>query len=141
MLDQRDTALERLEQAHQSTCAELERYRNAGLRGLIRRLKAGSQKGKQARKLAEQLALLRSSPFFDADWYLATYPDVQAAGLDPATHYLKFGFKEGRNPSPQFDTADYLNRYPDVAAAGHNPLIHYLRFGKAESRSISPFSE
>lgn len=34
----------------------------------------------------------------DAPWYLSTYPDVAAAGIDAVTHYVLFGFVEGRKP-------------------------------------------
>ncbi|SCK48959.1 hypothetical protein VAR608DRAFT_4865 [Variovorax sp. HW608] len=35
---------------------------------------------------------------FDGDGYLARYPDVAAAGMDPWTHFTNFGAFEGRNP-------------------------------------------
>lgn len=35
---------------------------------------------------------------FDASWYLAQYPDVAAAGMDPYEHYVTAGRKEGRLP-------------------------------------------
>lgn len=72
---------------------------------------------------------------FDAAFYLGAYPDVAASGGDPADHFLRFGWKEGRDPSSQFSVADYLDAYPDVAAAGLNPLVHYLRSGRSEGRS------
>ena len=37
-------------------------------------------------------------PNFDAQRYLAAYPDVALSGLDPATHYLRFGSLMGRSP-------------------------------------------
>lgn len=37
---------------------------------------------------------------FDADWYLAMYPDVAGAGLDPWQHYAQNGWREGRLPAP-----------------------------------------
>jgi GT2 family glycosyltransferase len=66
---------------------------------------------------------------FDSDWYLKTYPDVAAAGVNPLMHYLTSGGVTGRNPSALFDSAWYLSTYPDVAAAGINPLMHYLTSG------------
>jgi len=33
---------------------------------------------------------------FDAEIYLELHPDVKAAGVDPAEHYLEFGVKEKR---------------------------------------------
>lgn len=35
---------------------------------------------------------------FCAEWYLQTYPDVAAAGMDPFQHYLAHGRAEGRLP-------------------------------------------
>ncbi|SFH31400.1 hypothetical protein SAMN05192567_1201, partial [Methylobacterium phyllosphaerae] len=32
-------------------------------------------------------------------WYLAAYPDVAAAGADPAEHYALSGKAEGRHPN------------------------------------------
>ena len=34
---------------------------------------------------------------FDTTAYLAAYPDVQAAGVNPLVHYLRFGDDEGRS--------------------------------------------
>lgn len=72
---------------------------------------------------------------FDPVYYLATYPDVAENGCDPLEHYLKFGWKEGRDPSDQFSTSGYLSANPDVAEAGINPLVHYRMHGLAEGRS------
>lgn len=33
---------------------------------------------------------------FDIDFYLATYPDVKAAGINPIVHYVLYGHKENR---------------------------------------------
>ncbi|WP_444924293.1 glycosyltransferase [Microbulbifer sp. DLAB2-AF] len=35
---------------------------------------------------------------FDSDWYLNTYPDVAAAGVNPWIHYINHGRFEGRRP-------------------------------------------
>ena len=37
---------------------------------------------------------------FDGELYLAANPDVAAAGVNPAEHYLKFGRKERRRLRP-----------------------------------------
>lgn len=70
----------------------------------------------------------------DPDWYRAMNPDVAAAGADPADHFLRHGWREGRDPVAAFSVRDYLELYPDVAAAGINPFIHWLKAGKAEGR-------
>jgi hypothetical protein len=78
--------------------------------------------------------LLEGSNLFDAAFYLAQYPDVAAAGVDPVRHYLAYGAREGRRPHPAFDGAWYLQKNPDVRQAGLNPLVHYLRKGAVEGR-------
>ena len=84
----------------------------------------------------KDVALVRTSELFDAQWYLQTNTDVAEEGFDPVEHYLAFGFAERRNPSLRFDASFYLERNPDVSMAGNNPLLHYLKFGKAEGRAI-----
>jgi hypothetical protein len=70
----------------------------------------------------------------DADWYRAMNPDVAASGADPADHFLRHGWREGRDPVPGFSVRDYLELYPDIAEAGINPFLHWLKAGKAEGR-------
>jgi hypothetical protein len=84
------------------------------------------------------LELIRQCGLFDPEWYRAAYPDVAAAGLDPAAHFLDHGARERRDPGPHFDTAHYLHLYPDIAAGALNPLVHYVIAGRAEQRSIRP---
>ena len=90
------------------------------------------------KEMKKDIALLYTSNLFDAKWYLESYEDVVASGLDPAEHYLKFGFKEGRQPGPNFDGNWYLRHYSDVAKKGANPLIHFIKFGQAEGRCSAP---
>jgi hypothetical protein len=70
--------------------------------------------------------LIASSGKFDARWYLATYPDVAASGVDPIRHYLEFGAPEGRNPSPDFDTTSYLADHPMLSVWGLNPFVAFI---------------
>src|SRR5215213_669171 len=74
---------------------------------------------------------------FDSAYYLITQPDVAAAGVDPQTHFLSNGWKEGRMPDGLFDPQYYLAQNTDVAAAGVNPLLHYLSHGASEGRDPS----
>jgi lipopolysaccharide biosynthesis protein len=85
-----------------------------------------------------QARLVRASPLFDRNWYLECYPDVRAAGVDPALHYVRHGAAGYRDPGPCFDTAWYLAYYSDVAASGINPLVHYVRHGSKEGRHARP---
>lgn len=89
-------------------------------------------------KLDGEVAMVLASGLFDIDWYLETYPDVKKSEMNPALHYIKYGWKESRQPSPYFDGVWYIQRYKDVAAKHVNPLVHYLTFGIDEGRQASP---
>ena len=78
------------------------------------------------------------SGFFDAEWYRSRYPDVDAAGVDPMTHFLTWGAADGRDPNRWFDSHWYVQRYPDLAVTGAPPLLHYMLAGAAELRNPHP---
>ena len=78
----------------------------------------------------ENIHIIGSSQFFDAEYYLRNHPDSQ----DAAEHYYYQGWKEGKNPSKVFDTKYYLSMYEDVAASAMNPLLHYILIGYSENR-------
>jgi O-antigen biosynthesis protein len=73
-----------------------------------------------------KIATLHSSLYFDSEWYLSTYKDVADSGMDPATHYLQYGAREGRDPGPFFSTRSYQSKYPQTAGDGQNPVLHSL---------------
>lgn len=109
--------------------------KRAGIGGRVARLLASRMMGRRNDSGAHpEVEAIRGCDWFDADWYLATYADVRAAGMDPAVHFHEFGWKEGRNPGPGFDAAWYLRTNPDVAAAGVNPLLHFVQYGSKEGR-------
>jgi len=83
-----------------------------------------------------QRDLIASSSLFDADWYLKEYPDVAAAKMDPALHYLLHGAREGRDPSALFSTRAYLELYPSVAQTRTNPLVHYVKDGQKRGLTV-----
>jgi hypothetical protein len=85
----------------------------------------------------KELAAIRNSAFFDAEFYLSSNPDVRPSGMDAASHYLAYGGREGRDPGPFFSTREYLAKFPDVAASGLNALAHYEMFGRREMRGFS----
>ena len=74
--------------------------------------------------------LIKNSGLFDCEYYLSQNEDVKKARVDPIKHYLKFGWKEGRNPSAEFNGNEYLNTRPDVRSADICPLVHYLKYGR-----------
>ena len=92
---------------------------------LLRRSHSASPRDASIVKGDEELA--RGKRGVDQDWYLETYPDIAAAGMDPVSHYLQFGWREGRDPRRDFSTRGYLAVHEEVARAGQNPFIHYLR--------------
>ncbi|MBV8577610.1 MAG: glycosyl transferase family 1, partial [Acetobacteraceae bacterium] len=81
---------------------------------------------------------IHDSGLLDSVYYLSSYPDVRASGLDALDHYCNFGWREGRKPSPYFDGAWYLQQNPDVLSADVNPLLHYVRHGDHEGRRPIP---
>jgi glycosyltransferase involved in cell wall biosynthesis len=89
--------------------------------------------------LASDLAMLAAGTLFDPEWYARAYPDIATTGIDPATHFMEQGWREGRRPNLYFDTAWYLAENPDVAASGVHPVLHYMSAGEAEGRTSSPF--
>ena len=50
-------------------------------------------------RLRRQMALLRRSGLFDAEWYKSHYQDIADAGVDPLLHYVVHGAREGREPN------------------------------------------
>jgi capsular polysaccharide biosynthesis protein len=92
---------------------------------------------------ADELAQIDRLIGLDRDFYLAEYPDVAAAGMDPLTHFLCQGMNELRLPRRLhgasdglaymlgFDPAFYASRYPDAAG---DPGGHFLSCGIREQR-------
>jgi glycosyltransferase involved in cell wall biosynthesis len=96
------------------------------------------KKARQKSALRREVALIRSSAYFDETWYKANNPDVVQANIDPLTHFIQHGGNEGRAPGPNFSSQWYLSTYSDVRKAGINPLVHYLKIGKLEGRYAMP---
>ena len=92
------------------------------------------QRHRMRRRRQRDYETLKSSNWFNEEWYLNTYPDVAEAGVDSVFHYIRYGAAEGRAPGPTFDTIWYLKQNPDVRSERTNPLVHYLRHGAAEGR-------
>lgn len=90
------------------------------------------------------------SASFNTSYYLTTYPDVAAAGINPFTHFLQFGSLEDRVPfvnfpniaSGNFVPATYAAANPDLAAAGITSdaalYQHFVIYGQFEGRSGAP---
>lgn len=78
---------------------------------------------------SDSVAKLCSSEF-DQEYYISTYPDVKASGMDPYIHYMNHGFAEDRNPRPDFDVFFYKNTYLE-GRNDINPFVHYLTVGRS----------
>ena len=83
-----------------------------------------------------QYLLILFSGSFDREYYLSQYSEVQNPIRTPLIHFIRKGWKEGKNPSRGFNTKLYLELHPDVENAGINPFVHYLRYGKKEERFL-----
>jgi len=82
--------------------------------------------------------LIKQNKMFNPQYYMTLNPDVRKADIDPLWHFIRNGWREGRNPSPQFNTNYYLITNPDVKLMTSNPLVHYIRHGKKEGRKPIP---
>lgn len=68
----------------------------------------------------QQIAIIYKSKYFDPQWYLEQNADINRKKIDPALHYLKYGWKELRAPSREFDIVEYQQQYPECKIC---PLI------------------
>lgn len=87
---------------------------------------------------SEQLRLIKATKMVHRAWYMERYPDVAEAGMEPATHYLRFGADLGRDPGKHFDTEFYRATYPEARKSGLNPLVHYATVGKDKGYLTRP---
>ena len=79
---------------------------------------------------------------FDSEFYLSAYPDVAAGGMDPVTHYVHHGERDGRLPSRDFDPKYYRASNPDLKHAPFNLYWHFLFAGRREGRSgMAPLTD
>lgn len=82
------------------------------------------------------------SVFFDTDFYLDLYSDIELAVLLGNTtaiaHFVNSGQFEGRDPILQFFNDTYLIQNPDVAAAVEADIVtayqHFIEAGQFEGR-------
>ncbi|HET6621036.1 MAG TPA: glycosyltransferase [Dongiaceae bacterium] len=110
---------------------------NEVLSGLLARLRLLWPARFRSRE-SHAASLIGASGLFDAIWYLETYPDVAAREVDPVSHYIRHGAREGRDPNRLFNSSWYLANNPEVAASGLNPLLHFIVRGAAEGRDPGP---
>jgi len=79
-------------------------------------------------------------PEFDEAFYLQTNPGIDLTKF-PSTydHFLKWGFRDLRNPSPDFDLVWYTQNYGhEFSSRDENPFLHYLHEGKSRGNIGHP---
>jgi glycosyltransferase involved in cell wall biosynthesis len=78
----------------------------------------------------------KSSPslFFNTEYYLETYKDIQSSGVNPLVHYLRHGVLEGRSPNILFDPKFYMSQ---VGGLLSSPLEHLVKH--PNQYEFSPF--
>src|SRR5579859_3886786 len=85
--------------------------------------------------------IVRLQAEFDADYYIARYPEVRISGVDPFLHYMTLGWLERRDPNSEFSTKFYLDLHRDIADSGMNPFVHWTLHGKVERRAAISFRQ
>ena len=81
--------------------------------------------------------LINKSGLFDDNYYLKHNSDIDSQNIDPLIHYIKIGWREGRNPNELFDSTWYTKQNPD--SAGMDPILHYIEGGWRNNRDPSPY--
>lgn len=94
----------------------------------------GTSLADKCKNSISDLELVRQSGLFDSAYYLTHNQDVKECGVDPLSHFMKYGWREGRNPSASFDMLYYvelnLQKFKGMRFVACNPLVHYLREGR-----------
>lgn len=80
----------------------------------------------------------KAHPLFDSEWYLKHNSDLTSLTTSPLNHFVKLGWREGRNPHPLFNTKWYLAQNPDIAQANIDPFEHFIKIGWQEKREPHP---
>ncbi len=75
--------------------------------------------------------IVEKSGFFDANFYLANYPETAQSDLSAIDHYMLYGAEKDYNPSAYFDALFYKMANPEYLLSYQNPLLHYMKEGKS----------
>ncbi|MCA8091455.1 glycosyltransferase [Burkholderia anthina] len=117
-----------------------------GIRQSAEKISSGEKKEKIEKSsapetkysFAELVHLVETIGLFNKSWYLSEYKDVARRNIDPVSHYIRHGGREGRDPGPAFNTKWYVNEYGAEIPEGMNPLVHYCLFGKSKEYLTKP---
>jgi len=83
--------------------------------------------------------VVNTSGLIDPNYYLINGTDVHEAQLDPAAHFCRYGWREGRKPNIYFDTRWYLLTNPGVQRLEIDPVVHYILEGEMAGRRPVPY--
>lgn len=130
---------------HPDRTAPLFERLKAGAKKKVRALTAAARRRLDKHDHDAEISQIRESGLFDADFYLAFYPEYRRQCDDAIEHYCRFGWREGKNPCDEFDTDFYLHTNPDIRDSGMNPFLHYVQAGVRELRQpridLKPYHE
>ena len=82
------------------------------------------------------LVRLRLVPF-DREFYLNTNDDVARVNADPLTHYLRFGWKEGRIPNPDLDFDHYSTAFSQIREREGFSFVSFLLGNRGDSSKVN----
>ena len=75
---------------------------------------------------------------FDRQWYLTTYPDVAASGMEPIEHFIAHGDAELRKPNQLFSPMWYYDAYLKNNSKQQGPFQHYMMLGRQKGLIPNP---
>lgn len=76
-----------------------------------------------------------SHPLFSESWYRENGPSFEG---DAFAHFVRFGWRENRDPHPLFDVKFYLDQLAKPLKEGDDPLSHFVKFGARKGLSPHP---
>jgi GT2 family glycosyltransferase len=104
--------------------------KKARMEPLSHYLRYGLQEGRIIREdMIEVEKEILNTELFLPEWYLNYYEDLKGTDIDPISHFVEMGLKEGRKPNPFFDTLWYVKNYGSQLKEDDNPLLFYSRKG------------
>jgi O-antigen biosynthesis protein len=69
---------------------------------------------------------IKKSEYFDEEYYLIENFDVYSSGIDAATHFYHYGWRENRRPNPSFNIQAFFEKYPEVRRLNLDPITYIL---------------
>ncbi len=85
--------------------------------------------------IERQIEMVLKSGLFDREFYLETYNDVDAVLIDPVTHYVINGYKEGRYPFPCANK-EVMNIIKECASKNFN---FFVFFNELKDKNIEQY--